>query len=137
MLQQFGHSLHKPCLILHKDPDCSYKSDAVDGKARIEKRRVIVRSSYFQPKITKKMGEINNHDPTFKEEENTVLENRKVVMSSYSQPKSVNENKFDKEIDISCENTASQDTSLWKRQLVKRKATPIASTETVGPYSFS
>lgn len=137
VLQQFGQSLHKPCLILHKDPDCSYNSDAVGEKARIEKRRAIVRSSYFQPKIKEKMGEINNNDPTFKEEEKTMLENRKVVMSSYSQPKSVKENKFDKEIDISCENTASQDTSLWKRQLMKRKATAIGSIETVGPYSFS
>lgn len=130
VLQQFGQSLHKPCLILHKDPDCSYNSDAVGEKARIEKRRAIVRSSYFQPKIKEKMGEINNNDPTFKEEEKTMLENRKVVMSSYSQPKSVKENKFDKEIDISCENTASQDTSLWKRQLMKRKATAIGSIET-------
>ncbi|KAK9267988.1 hypothetical protein L1049_010426 [Liquidambar formosana] len=54
LVQESGHSIHKPCLALHKECEHEYVSDMHEGKTRIEKRKVTVRSSYFQHKVVNK-----------------------------------------------------------------------------------
>ncbi|XP_043698648.1 exonuclease 1 isoform X2 [Telopea speciosissima] len=49
-LQQSRLSICKPC-VAHKEQDCKPTS-AVEGKTRLVSKKVIVRSSYFQHKIT-------------------------------------------------------------------------------------
>ncbi|KAI8573788.1 hypothetical protein RHMOL_Rhmol01G0302800 [Rhododendron molle] len=53
LLQQSRHSVHKPCSTLHKDHDRKPVSDAGEGKTRKESIKNIMRSSYFQYKVTK------------------------------------------------------------------------------------
>ncbi|KAM2481207.1 hypothetical protein PS1_004737 [Malus domestica] len=51
LLQQPRHSIHKPCVTLHRERECKNAPDTVeDGKTRTEHRKVIVRSSYFKDK---------------------------------------------------------------------------------------
>lgn len=46
------HSIH-PCIVVNKERQCNFSSDAGDGKMRIEQKNVTVRSSYFHHKSTK------------------------------------------------------------------------------------
>ncbi|KAM1422678.1 hypothetical protein ACFX2I_004783 [Malus domestica] len=51
LLQQPRHSIHKPCVTLHRERECKNAPDTVEGgKTRTEHRKVIVRSSYFKDK---------------------------------------------------------------------------------------
>lgn len=48
LLQQPTQSIHKPCITLHKEPDCEILT--MGEKVRKENKRIIVRSSYFKHK---------------------------------------------------------------------------------------
>ncbi|KAM1883503.1 hypothetical protein ACFX13_004856 [Malus domestica] len=51
LLQLPRHSIHKPCVTLHRERECKNAPDTVEGgKTRTEHRKVIVRSSYFKDK---------------------------------------------------------------------------------------
>ncbi|XP_022139995.1 exonuclease 1 isoform X2 [Momordica charantia] len=50
LLQQPTQSIHKPCITLHKEPDCEILPDTMGEKVRKENKRIIVRSSYFKHK---------------------------------------------------------------------------------------
>ncbi|XP_059669371.1 exonuclease 1 [Cornus florida] len=121
LLQQSEHSIHKPCIALHKEHECKSASDAGEGKTRMETMKVIVRSSYFQHKSVKDDQENRNEMLLVKKNnatntcENTITEHgrksvsdagegetripsrKAVVRSSYFQHKSVKENDQDSE----------------------------------------
>lgn len=67
-LQKPKHSIHKPCLAQQKE--CEYGSvpDAVEGKIRKEKRKVIVRSSYFQHKPENENDQENKQNVLVKDD---------------------------------------------------------------------
>ncbi|XP_062016654.1 exonuclease 1 [Rosa rugosa] len=50
LLQQPIHSIHKPCLTLHRERECKNAQGTFEGKTRTENRKVIVRSPYFKEK---------------------------------------------------------------------------------------
>ncbi|KAK7247222.1 hypothetical protein RIF29_42099 [Crotalaria pallida] len=54
ILRQPRQPIHKPCLVLHKEHEHTNVQDSVEGKAREEARKVIVRSAYFQHKQVEK-----------------------------------------------------------------------------------
>lgn len=60
LLQQHTQLIHKPCVTLHKGPDCKNLSDTIGEKVRKEKKRVIVRSSYFKHKPESNDEQENN-----------------------------------------------------------------------------
>ncbi|XP_050370583.1 exonuclease 1 [Argentina anserina] len=52
LLQQPRHSIHKPCLTLHRERECKNAQGTFECKTRTENKKVIVRSSYFKGKST-------------------------------------------------------------------------------------
>ncbi|WJX53294.1 hypothetical protein P8452_39306 [Trifolium repens] len=54
ILRQPKQSIHKPCLGLHKDHELTNVHNKVEEKTKETKRRVIVRSPYFQQKQVEK-----------------------------------------------------------------------------------
>ncbi|KAJ9690835.1 hypothetical protein PVL29_013138 [Vitis rotundifolia] len=62
LLQQYRHSMHKPCLALHKEHECKYDLDAAGGKMPVENRKIIVRSRYFQHKSLKENDRDNENE---------------------------------------------------------------------------
>ncbi|CAK8578633.1 unnamed protein product [Lathyrus sativus] len=50
ILRQPRQPIHKPCLGLHKEHELTNVQDKVEGKSKQVKRKVIVRSPYFQQK---------------------------------------------------------------------------------------
>ncbi|PSS02969.1 Exonuclease [Actinidia chinensis var. chinensis] len=110
LLQQSRHSIPKLCMTLQKERE-KFVADVGQGKTRKENTKVIVRSSYFQPKLAKENDEENikedvttdkcdniNSEREYKSasdagEAKTRMKNRKtIVTSSYFLHKSVNEN---------------------------------------------
>ncbi|KAL1834059.1 exonuclease 1 isoform X2 [Daucus carota subsp. sativus] len=60
-LDQPRHSSIYPCMVVNKEQQQHMESDTVMGKTRIEQKKVIVRSSYFQKKSAKGNG-LENKD---------------------------------------------------------------------------
>ncbi|KAA8519582.1 hypothetical protein F0562_013794 [Nyssa sinensis] len=112
LLQKSRHSIHKPCIALHKDRECRSDTDAGEGKMRTENIKVIVRSSYFQNKSVKESDLENKNEMLLVKDDVAMdacksasdaegkmrTQNRKVIVrSSYFQHKPVKENDHDKE----------------------------------------
>lgn len=112
LLQQYRHSIHKPCLALHKEHECKYDLDAAEGKMPVENRKIIVRSRYFQHKSVKE----NDRDN----------ENEKLLVNNGDAT------------DI-CENKSPQspfENNYLKSAIMKRKPTSVDSIQPVGALSF-
>lgn len=152
LLQQSRHSIHKPCITLHKEHDS-------EGKMRKENTKIIVRSSYFQHKVSEGIDEENsNEDVTMHKREDInpehecksatdagktkiIISNRKAITrSSYFVHKPVNENYHDTiDENIGRDDLAtteytmheSDSSGYLKSAQMKRKVAPVDSVQMV------
>ncbi|KAJ6770050.1 EXONUCLEASE 1 [Salix purpurea] len=108
LLQNIGHSMHRPCQALLKECNNENAPISVERKTRTENKRVIVRSRFFQHKSKNKNDQDNkqemlrvkdndasdtNEDSILEESESRRTGNRELTTrSSFFQHKSVNEN---------------------------------------------
>lgn len=107
LLQQPRHSIHKPCLTLHKERECKNAPDTVEGsKTRTENRKVIVRSSYFKDKS------INENDQEDKQEKRLLEDG--IAMDKNAVPES-----------------AHFENSYFNGKVMKRKTSPGDTVEVV------
>ncbi|CAK7350324.1 unnamed protein product [Dovyalis caffra] len=115
LLQQFGHSIHRPCQALL---ECNNENApiAVEGRTRTENKRVIVRSRFFQHKSMNKNDQDNKQemlsvkdavasdmcaDSVLEGSDNTRTGNREItIRTPFFQHKSVNENDQDNKQDM-------------------------------------
>ncbi|KAG5517098.1 hypothetical protein RHGRI_037749 [Rhododendron griersonianum] len=156
LLQQSRHSVHKPCSTLHKDHHRKPVSDAGEGKTRKEN---IMRSSYFQYKVTKGDDEENDKEDVLSDDcedmtpehecksasdagnAKTRAENRKTITRSpYFLQKPVNENNNDKGHDKivkddlvarTCDYAIHESASsgYFNSSSMKRKVVPVGSAQ--------
>lgn len=105
LLQQHTRSIHKPCVTLHKKPDCEKFPDTTGEKVRKENKRVIVRSSYF----------------THKPESNDEQENNQKLSDQKNADVAVHE--------ITTPEVASFISSPCDGSITKRKASPNESIQ--------
>lgn len=109
LLQQPRHSIHKPCLTLHKERECKNAPDTVEGgKTRTENRKVIVRSSYFKDKS------INENDQEDKQEKHLLEDGIAIDVDKNAVPES-----------------AHFENSYFNGKVMKRKTSPGDSFEVV------
>lgn len=158
MLQQSGHSVHKPCSTLHKDHGRKPVSDASEGKTRKENSKTITRTSYFQRKVMKgndeEIEDVLTDDCEAMTPKNecksapdagnakTRVENRKTITRSpYFLHKPVKENNNDKghvkivkDDLVACSDYAvheSASSGNFNSSSMKRKVAPVGSAQMV------
>lgn len=112
LLQQHTRSIHKPCVTLHKKPDCEKFPDTTGEKVRKENKRVIVRSSYF----------------THKPESNDEQENNQKLSDQKNADVAVHE--------ITTPEVASFISSPCDGSITKRKASPNESIQMVCSFIY-
>ncbi|XP_019055251.1 PREDICTED: exonuclease 1 isoform X2 [Nelumbo nucifera] len=116
-LHQSRQSVHKPCLLSHKEGGNESMLNTVDGHAGLVSRKAIVRSSYFKNKL--------------KNEDDLDNKNKKLLVENDS-PAGVN-----------CDNTVPvpENSASWCNDLksgaAKRKFIPIESTTETAKVKYA